>query len=117
MRRIVEFILVFAVCWFAVDVARAADISAPAHAIAGNDVSLSTNGGGSATLYVFGPGTASKKDVHLGDKVSRPLKLAGRYTAVINGEAVQFDVAPSQPAEVAFLARPSRVPSDRKDVI
>jgi len=117
MRRIIEFVLTFAVCWFAVDVARAAEVSAPAKAVAGSDVSLQTSGSGHAALYVFGPGTAIKKDVRLGDNVSLPLKRAGRYTAIVNGETVQFDAAPAQPTEVAFLARPSRVPSDKKDVI
>lgn len=117
MRRIIEFVLVFAVCWFAMDVARAADVSAPTHAVAGAEISLPTSGTGSATLYVFGPGTAMKKDVRLGDSVNLPLKRAGRYTAVVNGGTVAFDVAPGQASEVAFLARPSRVPSDRKGVI
>jgi hypothetical protein len=117
MRRIFLFILMFAACWFAVDVARAADVSAPQHAVAGTDVTLPTSGSGSATLFVFGPGTAIKKDVTLGSEVPLSLKRAGRYTAVVNGDAVSFDVAPAAPAEVAFLARPSRVPADKKDVI
>ena len=117
MRRIIQFVLMFAACWFAADVARAADISAPSHAVAGTDVSLPPTGSGSATLYVFGPGTAIKKDVRLGDNVSLPLKRAGRYTAIVNGGAVTFDVAPAAVSEIAFLARPSRVPADRKDVI
>lgn len=121
MRRIFLFILMFAACWFAAwvatDVAQAADVSAPQHAVAGNDVSLPTSGSGSGTLYLFGPGTAIKKDVTLGNQVPLPLKRAGRYTAVVNGEAVTFDVSPAAPDEVAFLARPSRVPADKKDVI
>ncbi len=117
MRRIIQFVLMFAACWFAADVARAAEVSAPSHAVAGSDVSLSTSGSGNAILYVFGPGTAVKKDVRLGDNVSLPLKRAGRYSAIVNGQAVTFEVAPAAAAEVAFLARPSRVPADRKDVI
>jgi hypothetical protein len=106
-----------AVCWFAVDVARAADVSVPQQAVAGSDINLPTSGSGSATLYVFGPGTAMKKDVQLGNQVPLSLKRAGRYTAIVNGEAVTFNVAPAAPGQVAFLARPSRVPADRKDVI
>jgi len=117
MRRIIQFVLMFAVCWFAADVARAADVSAPQNAVAGNDVSLPTSGSGNATLYVFGPGTAMKKDVQLGNAVPLSLKRAGRYTAIVNGGAATFDVAPAVPSEVAFLARPSRVPADKKDVI
>ena len=117
MRRIIQIILTVAVCWFAADVARAADVSAPAHAVAGSDISLPTSGSGGATLYLFGPGTAIKQDVQLGSSVPLTLKHAGRYTAIVNGEAVAFDVAPAQPSEVAFLARPSRVPAATKDVI
>lgn len=117
MRRLILFIMMFAVCWFAADVAHAADVSAPQKAVAGTDVSLATSGSGNATLFVFGPGTAIKKDVQLGNAVQLPLRRAGRYTAIVNGEAVSFDVAPAEVGEVAFLARPSRVPADKKDVI
>ena len=117
MRRVIQYALMFAVCLFAAYVARAADVSAPAHAVAGTDVNLPTSGSGSATLYVFGPGTAIKKNIQLGNDVQLPLKQAGRYTAIVNGDAVTFNVASGAPDQVAFLARPSRVPSDRKDVI
>ena len=121
MRRIIQIILTVAVCWFAAwvaeDVARAADMGAPTHAVAGSDISLPTNGSGNATLYLFGPGTAIKKDVQLGTSVPLSLKYAGRYTAIVNGEQAIFDVAPAPPTTVAFLARPSRVPAATKDVI
>ena len=117
MRRIIEYALMLAVCLFAAYVARAADVSAPRQAVAGNAVSLPTSGNGNATLYVFGPGTAIKKNVQLGDNVQLPLTRAGRYTAILNGQSVTFDVAPGEASEVAFLARPSRVPADRKDAI
>ena len=115
--RIIQYALMLAICWFAAYVARAADVQAPSHAVAGNDVSLPTSGSGNATLFVFGPGTAIKKEVRLGDHVTLPLKRAGRYSAIVNGEQVQFDVAAAAPSDIAFLARPSRVPADRKDVI
>lgn len=117
MRRFIQYTLMLAVCFFAAYVAHAADVSAPARAVAGSDVSLPTSGSGSATLYVFGPGMAMKKDVRLGDSVSLSLKHAGRYAAIVNGDAVTFDVAPAAVGDVAFLARPSRVPADKKDVI
>ncbi len=106
MRRVIQYALMFAVCLFAAYVARAADVSAPSNAVAGSDVSLPTSGSGSATLYVFGPGTAIKKDIQLGSNVALPLKHAGRYTAIVNGQAVTFDVAAGAPDQVAFLARP-----------
>lgn len=117
MRAIIQFLLLFAICCFVADAARAADIGTPQHAVAGSNVSLPTSGSGTATLFVFGPGTAIKKNVQLGNDVELPLKHAGRYTAIVNGDAVTFDVAPGAPGEVAFLARPSRVPADKKDVI
>ena len=121
MRRIIQIILTVAVCWFAAwvaeDVARAADLSAPTHAVAGGDISLSTSGSGNATLYLFGPGTAIKKDVQLGSSIPLSFRHAGRYTALVNGEQVSFDVAPALPTGISFLARPSRVPAATKDVI
>ncbi|MGZ4789025.1 MAG: hypothetical protein ACXVZX_10945 [Terriglobales bacterium] len=117
MRRILIFILAFVACWFADDVAHASNVSAPSHAVAGSKVSLPTSGSGSATLYVFGPGTAIKKDVQLGNDVDLAFNRAGRYTAIVNGDAVTFDVVPAAASEVAFLARPSRVPVDRRDVV
>ena len=117
MRRIIQIILTIAVCWFAADVARAADVSAPARAVAGTDISLPTTGSGRATLYLFGPGTAVKKDIELGASVPLSLSHAGRYTAIVNGEQVTFDVVAGPASEIAFLARPSRVPAATKDVI
>ena len=117
MRRIIQYALMCAAVLFAAYVARAAEVSAPTHAVAGTNVALPTSGSGSATLFVFGPGTAIKKDIQLGKTVRLPLKHAGRYTAIVSGKATNFDVAPNTIDQVAFLARPSRVPADRKDVI
>src|SRR5690349_18552109 len=105
MRRLFEIAMLVAVCWFAEYAAKAADV--PQNAVAGQEVSLPA--GGSGTLYLFGPGTAMKKDVKSGD-VKVTLKQAGRYTAIFNGSASTFNVAPATTTEVAFLARPSRVP-------
>jgi hypothetical protein len=115
MRRLVEIAMLVAVCWFAEYAAKAAEIQVPHNAVAGSEISLPASGGG--TLYLFGPGTAVKKDVKSGDAIKVTLKQAGRYTAILNGAASTFDVAPAKTDEVAFLARPSRVPADRKGVI
>jgi hypothetical protein len=58
-----------------------------------------------------------KKDLKSGGEVKVTLKEAGRYTAMLEGSASTFDVAPATTSDVAFLARPSRVPADRKGVI
>lgn len=115
MRRLLEIAMLVAVCWFAEYAVKAAEIQVPQHAVAGTEVSLPVNGGG--TLYLFGPGTAMKKDVKSGEAVKVMLKGAGRYTAIVDGSATTFDVSPAPVTEVAFLARPSRVPADRKGVI
>lgn len=115
MRRLLQITFIVAVCWFAEYVAKAAEIQVPQNSVAGSEISLPTSGGG--TLYLFGPGTAMKKDVKSGQAVRVTLKNAGKYTAVMNGSASSFFVAPGPTNEVAFLARPSRVPADRKEVI
>jgi hypothetical protein len=115
MRWIVKIVLMFAVLWFADDVVHAADLRVPQRAIAGSETALTATASG--TLYVFGPGTAMKKDVKAGDEVRIPLKRAGTYIAVLNGESSTFAVGAGAPSDIAFLARPSRVPADKPGVI
>jgi hypothetical protein len=115
MRRLLQLTVLVAVCWFAEYVAKAAEIQVPQHAVAGSEISLPTSDSG--TLYLFGPGTAIKKGVESGEGLKLTLKQAGHYIAIMNGSASAFDVAPSATSDVAFLARPSRVPADRKQVI
>jgi hypothetical protein len=115
MRRLIITAMIVAVCWFAAYVARAADIQTPQNPVAGSEVTLPVAAKG--TLYLFGPGTAVKKDVNAGDPLKVTLKSAGKYTAILNGSATTFTVVPGQPKEIAFLARPSRVPAARKEVI
>ena len=110
MRRLVQVAFVIAVCWFAEYVAKAESV--PQNTVAGTEISLP-----SGTVYLFGPGTALKKDVKSGEDGKVTLKLAGRYTLIANGSASTIEVAPAPTKELAFLARPSRVPADRKDVI
>ena len=101
----------------------AQDLQFSTDSTAGQAVSIPTKGSGSATLYVFGPGTAIKKQIELGRPVEiegEQLRNAGRYEVVIEGDESSsgaFFVAPAKLANLAFLARPSRVPAARKDVI
>ena len=115
MRRLLEFAMLVAVCWFAEYAAKAAEIQVPQHAVAGTEISLPAGNGG--TLYLFGPGTATKKALKSGESFTFTPKRAGRYTVIVDGSANTFDVLPATTAEVAFLARPARVPADRKGVI
>ena len=104
-------------------VAGAQNLTVPTDATAGESVSIPTSGSGRATAYVFGPGTALKQKVDLGQPLKiqgDQLKRAGRYTVIIEGDqnaSGSFFVAPAKLENIAFLARPSRVPASRKDVI
>jgi hypothetical protein len=93
-------------------------MSLPAAVEAGKAFSIPITGSGKATLYIIGLGQVLKRDVQLGQTTSFPagsLYDAGRYLAVLSGDSStqsgEFDVLPvNRPAELAFLARPSRLP-------
>jgi hypothetical protein len=98
----------------------AQQISVPQQATAGESVTLTTSGSGNATLYLVGPGTSIKRSVKLGESVpfsGDDLVYAGRYTAIIDGQAQSFYVAPGKPLKLNFMARPSRVPVAQPNVI
>jgi len=124
MRRLVQALLIAAVCLFAAYAARAAELSAPERVSAGTGATLHTRGSGEATLWIIGPASVEKKQVRLGEDVNlqpQSLRIAGRYLAIVRQGAATdsawFEVLPAAPANVNFLARPSRVPVDRRDVI
>lgn len=100
--------------------AHAADLHVPPMVSAGSGLSISTSGSGSGTLYLVGPGTALKRSVQLGQEVqlsADELQNAGRYTVVIGDDGASFYVTPGPVGSIAFLARPSRVPSNTPHVI
>jgi len=104
--------------------ALAADFNVPARAAAGEDLSITTSGSGDATFYLVGDGTAIKKEVKLGQSITIPgdqLAHAGRCVAILkSGEGKQAKpiyIAPEKVEKLTFLARPSRVPTSRPDVI
>ena len=121
MRKVIYIGLVIALCWFAADCARAAELHLPQNAVAGQPLSIGT--GGSGTLYLVGPGQVIKKEFKSGGNVEikgEELRSAGRWIAVIRGDANQsqvFWVKPGKPGQLNFLARPSRVPVARPNVI
>ncbi len=124
MLRLIQFAFLLAALLFAAHVADAAELRVPTDATAGAEVSIPTSGSGDATFYLFGPGTAIKRAVKLGEEIrltGNDLQFSGRYTAVLSGsgnnDSVVFFVAPSKPADIAFLARPSRVPASTRQVI
>jgi hypothetical protein len=89
----------------------AADLSVPDKVTAGQPLTI--NGAPSGTMYVFGPASSIKKKVDGGSVQieGTDLKVAGRYTVTIDGNSANFFVVNDKPANIAFLARPSRVPA------
>ncbi|HEV7519957.1 MAG TPA: hypothetical protein VGP89_02580 [Candidatus Angelobacter sp.] len=121
MRKVIYIGLVIALCWFAADCARAAELRVPQNAVAGQPLSIGT--GGSGTLYLVGPGQVIKKEFKSGGNVEikgEELRSAGRWIAVVRGDSNHsqvFWVKPGKPGKLNFLARPSRVPVARPNVI
>jgi hypothetical protein len=120
MRKVIFVSLVIAVCWFAADCARAAELNLPKEAVAGQPLTIGTSGSG--TLYLVGPGEVIKREFKSGsvEIKGEELRSAGRWIAAVHGDANQsqvFWVKPGKPGNLNFLARPSRVPVSRPDVI
>lgn len=120
MRKVIYIALATALCWFAEDCARAAELHVPQNAVAGQPLSIGTSGNG--TLYLIGPGQVIKKEFKSGsvEIKGEELRSAGRWIAAIRGDSNQsqvFWVKPGKPGKLNFLARPSRVPVARLNVI
>ncbi len=92
---------------------------------AGNSFSIQSTGSGKATLYIIGPEQVLKRDVQLGETALFPagsLYNAGHYIVALAAESFtendSLDVEPlSQPADLSFLARPSRLQVSLQDGI
>jgi hypothetical protein len=106
--------------------AQAANVSPPKTVVAGSGFSVPTTGSGKATLYIVGLGQVLKREVQLGEAVRFApgiLYSAGHYLVVLAGgssapESASLDVVPAaKPADVTFLARPSRLPVGLHDGI
>ncbi len=97
-----------------------AELNVPATVQAGAGLSIPSSGSGKATLYLVGPGTAIKREVELGGSVQLSgddLQNAGRYVIALDGNSATFFVIAAPVNSIAFLARPSRVPSSTPNVI
>jgi hypothetical protein len=83
---------------------------------AGSAFSVQTSGNGQGTLFVVGPAQVVKQNIQLGLTVeiaAGTIYNAGHYVVFVagSGESALLDVTPAiKPAEVSFLARPSRLP-------
>lgn len=103
--------------------AQGAGLDVPKTVEAGSAFTITTSGSGPATLVIVGPGQAIKRDVQLGQPISiatGKLYNAGHYLAILSGspaEPAEFDVVPAKPADLSFLARPSRLPVSVRDGI
>jgi hypothetical protein len=102
-------------CWLA-----AASFELPQQVTAAQGFSIQTSGSGTSTLYLFGPATAAKRTVRLGTAVNiegDEVATAGRYVLVLDGASKSFFVSPGPVSSLAFIARPSRVPAAKPEVV
>jgi hypothetical protein len=99
--------------------AQGGTLTLPKSIEAGSALSIQSAGSGKATLYIVGLGQVLKRDIQLGEAAYFPpgsLYSAGHYITILSRESLpsesgSFDVTPSdKPAELTFLARPSRLP-------
>ena len=92
MRKVIYIGLMVALCWFAEDCARAAELRVPQNAVAGQPLSIGTSGSG--TLYLIGLGQVIKKEFKSGsvDIKGEELRSAGRWIAVVRGDSKQSQV-------------------------
>jgi hypothetical protein len=110
MRGFLTVIIVIALASLAT-----AQLSVPERVTAGEGITIKATSG----VLVFGPGIAIKTkpangEVSLsGDEI----RFIGKYTIVSGGETKQFKVVPGAAKRISFIARPSRVPVAKPDVI
>src|SRR5690348_17106405 len=103
MKKLGYIVLVVFACWFAAMAARAADIKVAERVAAGEGLTIQTNGSGDATLYIFGPASAVKRTIKLGQEVQikgEELEAAGQYTVIVNGDSSTFWVSPNKTARL-----------------
>jgi hypothetical protein len=113
MRTLITMLL-FA---FAAGSVSASEIHPPGQVTAGTAITIATSGSGSATFYLIGPASVSKREVKAGSDISvasEQLEHAGRYTAILCASdgcaSANFFVNPAAPNHLSFLVHPSRVP-------
>jgi hypothetical protein len=124
MRKVLNWGLLILACLFAAYSLNAQQLRVPETVPAGTAFSIATNGSGSATFYLVGPGYSKKHEVRLGEDIqikAEEIRVAGRYSAILktsgSNSSANFFVTAARPANVSFLAHPSRVPVGRKNGI
>jgi hypothetical protein len=110
MRGFLILIIILAIASFA-----AAQLSVPEQVTAGAGLTIKS----SDDVLVFGPGTALKKKPANGEVSlsGEEISFVGKYTVVTGGETEQFKVVAGPAKKVSFIARPSRVPVAKPDVV
>jgi hypothetical protein len=93
----------------------AAQLSVPQQVTAGEGITIKA----SDQVLVFGPGAALKKQPANGEVnfSGDEIPFVGKYTVSSGGETKQFKVVAGAAKKVSFIARPSRVPVAKPDVI
>ena len=98
--------------------AQSVDLNLPKNLEAGSAFSIQSSGSGKGTIYIVGPGQVIKRDVQLGGSISFPegsLSNAGHYLVIVasasSSQTGSLDVLPAKkPADLTFIAKPSRLP-------
>jgi hypothetical protein len=92
-----------------------AQLSVPDQVTAGQGITIKAD----HEVLVFGPGTALKKKPANGsvDFSGEEIAFAGKYTVVSDGDTKNFKVVPGPVKKISFIARPSRVPVAKPDII
>jgi hypothetical protein len=110
MRWIVFILLISALGTMA-----AAQLSVPDHVVAGAGVTIKA----ADDVLVFGPGTSLRKKASNGEVnlSGEEIAYVGKYTVYGGGETKSFKVVAGPAKKVSFIARPSRVPVAKRDVV
>lgn len=101
------------------------ELNLPRTLQAGAAFQIECPGSGNGMLYIVGPGQVIKRDVQLGQTISFPagsLYDAGEYMVVLASSTASrtgtLEVVPAEkPAELTFIAKPSRLPVAQHDAI
>ena len=117
MRAAIRRFLFLSLLIGAVYGAAAVEVHAPVTVQSGNGISIATQGSGSATFYLIGPGHVAKRQFQAGETVeidAKELQYAGTYEALAcqgsdECASAKFYVSPGPGSDIVFLVHPSRV--------
>jgi hypothetical protein len=124
MGKILAWALLILSCLYAAHSLTAQQLRVPETVAAASGFTIPTSGSGTATFYLIGPGFNVRHEVRLGEEIQvkpEEIRDAGRYIAILGDGSTKssaiFFVTAAKPANLSFLAHPSRVPVDRKNGI